>query len=52
MPSPPSSVEALTQRNTAASRGLGWPGWVGITLGALVVITAATVVIKRRQRAG
>jgi hypothetical protein len=52
MQSPPSSVEALTQRNTAASRGLGWPGWVGLTLGALVVITAAIAVIKRRQRAG
>jgi hypothetical protein len=52
MPSPPSSVEALTQANTAASRGLGWPGWVGITVGAVVVITAALAVIKRRQRAG
>lgn len=51
MPSPPSSLEALTQRNTAASRGLGWPGWVGVTLGAVIVITAAIAVIKRRRRA-
>jgi hypothetical protein len=49
--SSPSSVEALTQRNTAASRGLGWPGWVGITLGAVMVITAVILVIRRRQRA-
>jgi hypothetical protein len=52
MQSPPSSVEQLTQRNTATSHGLGWPVWASITLGAVLVIAAAIAVIKRRQRVG
>ena len=48
--SQPTSVEQLTQRDSATGQGLGWWVWVGLVLGSVLVAGGVGLVIKRRRR--